>query len=236
MLGNQQTCRGQFTPGDFQFVSQALATPGGQEAKLLELLESEAERDLVLDDEQLYAAVIDETGFLGISAAFYFYVLTRRCLKRAGLQDREVADYVATVLLSACRTESFTCGAGAGAAGSRQLVYLSDVLLKIQKAGPAEAYRLRNQVADYALFLSGILLERVRAQAERRGAPGIGYYEAIGQSSYQAVAAHPVTRSSRMQVVFLILAEEFTRIRMALNTLATSVMHFHGDIPGLSGA
>ena len=168
----QYSCRDQFTSADFAFIQQVLATTPHQSASLETLLRSDVERDEILDDDSLYQAVINQTSCLTISSAFYFYILTRNALRRARLNERDVSDYVAGVLYRSTRTDVVTRPVGEAAPGSRQLLYLSALLLKIQHASPQQAFRLRTHLANCALLLSGIFFERLQSQSQRRWCTG----------------------------------------------------------------
>jgi len=100
----QANCRAQFTADDFSFVVRTLARSERDAVSLVSLLSDEAERDAILDHELVYRSLIDDGGCLRVSAAFYFYVLTRRVLRQVGLEERALTDYVAAVLLAFSRT------------------------------------------------------------------------------------------------------------------------------------
>ena len=104
----QANCRIQFTADDIDFILNILGRKKGEEALLTTLLTDSECRDLILDDERLYRALLEQQGCLRVSAHLYFYVLVRHVLRRAGLEDRNVADYVAEML-----TELFPAGADA---------------------------------------------------------------------------------------------------------------------------
>ena len=77
-----------------------LAKSQSDAVSLVDLLSDEAERDAILDHDLIYDSLVDETGCLQVSAAFYFYILTRRVLRRVSLDERALTDYVAAVLLA----------------------------------------------------------------------------------------------------------------------------------------
>ena len=94
----QANCRAQFTADDFSFVVRVLAKSQRDAVSLVSLLSDEAERDAILDHDMIYDSVVDSSGCLQVSAAFYFYILTRRVLRRASLDERALTEYVAAVL------------------------------------------------------------------------------------------------------------------------------------------
>jgi hypothetical protein len=221
----QANCRAQFTADDFSFVVRVLSKSPRDAVSLVSLLSDEAERDAILDHDLIYHSLVDQTGCLQVSAAFYFYVLTRRVLRRVSLEERALTDYVAAVLLAFSHTNQL--GAASGKAASPNFGYISDMMTQLNTCPPEQAFLLRTHLANYTLFLSGMFAERVQAHAERRGAPSLGFYEAIGQSSYLSSARHPQARRSELGLIFEMLGNEFRRVRLALNDLTDTLLHFH---------
>jgi hypothetical protein len=222
----QANCRAQFTADDFSFVVRVLAKSQRDAVSLVSLLSDETERDAILDHDLIYNSVVDSSGCLRVSAAFYFYILTRRVLKRASLDERALTDYVAAVLLAFANINQLRAANGESPA-SRSFTYVSDLLLQIDKCSPEQAFLLRTHMASYTLFLSGMFAERVHSHAQRRGAPGLSFYESIGQSTYRTVADHPHARRTELHDIFKLLGGEFRRVRLALNDLADTLLHLH---------
>src|SRR6185503_20427903 len=105
----QPNCRVQFTADDIEFILRVLR-PGVDNAECLtRLLADEETRDLILDDEKLLHAVLEQRNCLGISTHFYFYILVRQVFRRAGIEERTVADYVAEVMAQFSRAENTQC-------------------------------------------------------------------------------------------------------------------------------
>jgi hypothetical protein len=222
----QANCRAQFTADDFSFVVRVLAKSPRDAVSLVSLLSDEAERDAVLDHDLIYNSVVDQTGCLQVSAAFYFYILTRRVLRRASLDERALTDYVAAVLLAFSHINQLRAPGEPGVT-SRSFTYISDLMTQASKCSPEQAYVLRVHTANYALFLSGMFAERVHAHVQRRGAPSLSFYEAVGQSTYLSVADHPQARRTELQSIFRLLGGEFRRVRLALNDLTETLLHLH---------
>ena len=222
----QANCRAQFTADDFSFVVRVLAKSQRDAVSLVSLLSDESERDAILDHDLIYDSVVDSVGCLQVSAAFYFYILTRRVLRRALLDERALTDYVAAVLLAFAKTSQLRAP-GDQTPTSRSFSYISDLMTQAGKCPPEQAFVLRVHTANYALFLSGMFAGRVHAHVQRRGAPSLGFYEAVGQSTFLSVADHPQARRTELQDIFRLLGGEFRRVRMALNTLADTLLHLH---------
>ena len=105
----QPNCRDRFAAEDVDFILSVLGRRIGQAECLVKLLADEESRDVILDDEALLKALLERGGCLRVSTHFYFYVLVRHVLWRAGIQQREVADYVAEILAEFAQTERARC-------------------------------------------------------------------------------------------------------------------------------
>ena len=223
----QANCRAQFTADDFSFVVRTLARSQRDAVSLVSLLSDEAERDAILDHELVYRSLVDDGGCLRVSAAFYFYVLTRRVLRQVGVEERALSDYVAAVLLAFSHTSQLRAH-NTEPATARSFTYISDLLTQLAACPPEQSFVLRTHLANYSLFLSGVFAERITSHAERRGAPGLSFYESVGQSAYLHVAQHPQARRTDLHTVFEQLGNGFHAVRVALNRLTDSQLHLHG--------
>src|SRR5204863_7695544 len=105
----QPNCRMQFTAEDIEFILGVLGPKSSAADSLAKLLADEEARDLILDDESLFRALLEQRGCLRVSTHFYFYVLVRHVFKRSGIEDRQVADYVAELLSEFSRMERTRC-------------------------------------------------------------------------------------------------------------------------------
>src|SRR6266571_4272942 len=105
----QPNCRVQFTAEDVEFIVSVLGPRTGSADILVKLLADEETRDLILDDELLFRALIEQRGCLRVSTHLYFYVLVRQVFRRSGIEDRVIADYVAEVLTEYSRIENTRC-------------------------------------------------------------------------------------------------------------------------------
>jgi hypothetical protein len=214
----QPNCRARFTGEDFNFVVRTLAKRPGQEVSLVQLLTDIETRDEILDHEALIQAVLENPGNLTISPQFYFYLLARLVLKRSGIDDRTLADYLAALLEKFSQTRQLR-----SPVKNVEAHYISDLLLALRKASPYETFLIRAHVGNYALFVSGIFYENIASRSQR-GAPNCSYYEDMGRSSFQAVASHDVARRYEMSGLFKKLACQFHECRIALNRLADELV------------
>lgn len=224
----QANCRARFTAADFQFIVRTLARVQKESVSLVELLSDPETRDQVVDHPRLVDAILSNAGNLTISSQFYFYVLARHVLKNAGLSDRKLCDYVASLL------ENFSRAKGLAAPHSpneQSRQYVSDMLIALQRATPEETFLIRAHVGNYSLFISGIFHENTEHRS-RRGAPDVQFYEQIGRTNYQLIASHALARRCELTGVFEELAQRFHAVRLALNRLADELLNLD-DAPAV---
>ena len=224
-------CRVQFTAGDMDFITEVLGKKRESMGFLVSLLTDMETRDLILDDEMLFRALLEQRGCLRVSPHLYFYVLVRHVLRQSGLEDRSVADYVAELLTEFSREERTRCIIR----GQLQpMDYFFEMLAALQTADDYTAFCLRAHIGNHSLFFSGVFPDRIRARAEQRGFPGLGYYRELGRASFRAASNHRLANEFDLAPIFNTLSARFEPTRLALNDLAERVFSLgDSDIPQL---
>jgi hypothetical protein len=213
----QANCRVQFAAEDIEFILSVLGAKIGTAECLVKLLADEDSRDLILDDEALLHALLERQGCLRVSSRFYFYILVRNVFRRADLQDRAVADYVAEVLAEFSSAERARCIVP-GQAGPMD--YFFEMLAALKTADDRTSFFLRAHIGNYSLFLSGVFPDRIRFRAEARGFPDLKYYEALGRTQYRMASDHRLARQFELTEILGTLSERFKTSRLALNDIA----------------
>lgn len=209
-------CRARFTEADFDFILSYLAKNPDERQGLQALLSDPESLDLVLDQKELFRTLLEITDFVGISAPFYFYVMVRQALLRAGRDDRDLADYVAALLaeFSSARKMRHPLGDG------EPYDYLVDLVRAIEEADDPTRFCLSLHLGNYSLFLAGIFSDYIRYRERRRAAPGLQYYEALGSNYYRIASDHRLARHYAITSVLTTLSDEFHHTREALNDLS----------------
>lgn len=213
----QPNCRVQFAAEDVEFILSALGPELSPSKCLVELLGDPESRDLILDDERLLYALLERGGCLRVSTRFYFYVLVRHAFRRAGLQSREVADYVAEVLAEFARSERARCVVPGQAASFE---YLFEMLSALRNADDRTRFVIRAHIGNYSLFLAGVFPDRIRFRSESRGFPNLRYYEGLGRTQYRMASDHRLAQRYELAAVFATLADRFEATRAALNDIS----------------
>ena len=217
----QANCRECFTADDFDFVIRTLSKSERDGVNLVNLLTDADARDAILDDPRLVQSVLADGAPLSISPQLYFYVLIRHVLKETGLNHRGVSDYLASLLERFSQTARMRSPADGNA---NPVQYVSDMLIALRNASPAQSFLIRAHVGNYSLFITGMFHDTVQSRSQR-GAPDVSFYEDVGRSNFRAVARHELARSCSLTGIFEALSDQFHDVRLALNRLADSLVH-----------
>lgn len=213
----QANCRVEFAAEDIDFILSILGSRIGTAECLVKLLSDEESRDLILDDDALFHALLDRGGCLRVSTQFYFYILVRQVFRRSQIQDRQVADYVAKVLTEFAGSERARCQLpGQGAPTD----YLFEMLAAAHDADARTSFCIRAHIGNYSLFLSGVFPERIRFRSESRGYPDLNYYEGVGRAQYRLAGDHRLAQRYELADIFHTLSERFQATRLALNDIS----------------
>ncbi|MEP6936472.1 MAG: hypothetical protein ABI871_00215 [Chthoniobacterales bacterium] len=219
-------CRERFTAVDFDFIVRTLARSRPDHVSLVDLLSDADARDAVLDHPRLVDAILSHGGHLSISSQFYFYVLARHVLQEAGIADRKLCDYVASLLETFSRINRSQVSSHHD---ERSREYVSDMLIALTQASSEQAFLLRAHVGNYSLFVSGIFHENTKHRVSR-GGPDLSFYEQIGRTNYQLVSSHAAARRCELGDVYEQLAERFREVRLALNDLSDRLLNLNDDL------
>src|SRR5690606_10409085 len=105
-------------------------------------------------------------------------------------------------------------------ADGREYDYLADLVEAIGGATGHDAFLLRAHLGNFALWLSGLFPDYITARVERRGAPGIRYYEEMGATGYRLAADTVDAENWGLDHLYRTFADNFPALRIALNRIA----------------
>ena len=222
----QPNCRVQFTAADIDFIVANLGRKTGGADCVTRLLSDPDGRDAILDDEGLFRALLENRGCLMVSSHFYFYILVRNVLRKTGIEDRTVADYIAEILAEFSNIERTQCRVQGQ---PEPLNYFFEMLLALQRADDRNNFELRAHIGNHALFITGVFPDRIRVRTEKRGFPDLRYFEGVGQASFRIASDHRLAERYDLAPIFDTLAERFTTARQALNDLSERLLSWDDD-------
>src|SRR5262245_60020644 len=200
---------------DLKFIVAALCRQGQREETLYQLLLDEEMRDAMLDHPRLLQYLLNYRHPTTISPFLYFYILVRQALKEFNIDEREVADYVASLLAEfgkngrAQRVDEHA---------TKEYRYLVELLQDLLESNSMQTFHLRSHLGNYALFLTGIFPAYVYHRAKYHPpSPDFSYYELVGSSSYRQASQQAEAARFCLSEILEFLARRFKQVRLALN-------------------
>jgi len=220
--GRLQGC---FSAEDFEYVRGVLAPSSGRAGEALGRLweDPDALRE-ILDLKEVLRSLLDNPSAVGVSPAFYFYVLSRHAFLKAGIEEVAMAEYVSSVLAE--RVEAV--GVDALHSVSFGFTRVADFITILQRSHGRLRFHLQVAAGDQFMALTGLFPAYLRKRAERRGTPGLEFYESFVQRVYRDASDNPLAPSNAPKKTFGALSEAFPVARKALNQVADEYV-FLGD-------
>ncbi len=190
------------------------AGDGKTRERLLDRLRDEGFDGLLDDPRTLNAAL---TGRTDLGQPLLFYLLVRHAMLEAGIDDRTLADYIAAVLIAFGHADRALRIADDH---PDRFLYLVDLVAAADSPDGRQRFLVRAHLGNYALWLSGIFPDHVTARVQRRGAPGIDYFEALGASGYRLAADTDLAVRHGLDDLLRTAADAFPELRVALNRIS----------------
>ncbi len=206
-------CRYRFTPSDWQFIFNSLSQTDRGRAGLESLCGDADSLQSILDHPKLFEAVVMKQGTLAVSPALFFSVIVRHSLKRIGVEDPEVADYVAV----ACMEFKMPPAALSSPTAEVSSLYSADYIDALECATGPERFFIHVKCANQFLVLTCLYPSFIHRRAERRGAPDVKFYEGVVVSHLQAASHHALADEFALHDVLEKLSEAFPPVRRAMN-------------------
>jgi hypothetical protein len=216
--------RGRLSANDLQLV--VLLTSQGSAAR-----RHSAERklategpDSLLDMPALLERLLAVRSVLVPSEVLFFYVLVRHTLLRAHCDDRELADYIAALLLEfGKRDRAWRVDWN----DDQRHRYLIDILADLEATDSERRFKVLAHLGNYALWLAGLFPDYIAARRVRSGGPDLSYYEQLGARGFGQASDHALADQYGLDGVFRAAAEQFPILRLALNQVSDRVLFPH---------
>jgi hypothetical protein len=220
--------RGRLRAQDFRLVVLALAHGHAAARARYERLLLQEGPDRLLDEPGLLEALLALRTLALPSPPLFAYVAVRHTLLAAGVDDRELAEYLAALLLEFGDHDRHT---RIRRADDETYRYLVDVVADLtgQDDTGERGFLLRVHLGNYSLWLAGLFPDYIAARRSRRGGPDLPYYDALGRQGYQLASEHRLAQHFGVAGIYRAAAERFPTLRVAFNRLSDRVF-----FPGVS--
>jgi hypothetical protein len=217
----QADLRHLLTRDDAQLALRLVARDSARELSAAEDALRHEGIDALLDDARLLAALTSDARAAHASLPMFIYVVVRHSLRELGEPERAVADYVASVVVH------FTSHDRAwriAAHDDQTYDTLTSLLADATHGDARRTFLVRQHLANYALWLSGMFPDHVMLRKWRRGGPDVSYYDEMGRQGFLLAAEHGMADSTGLRPVFARAAGEFPLIRQALNRVSDRLL------------
>jgi len=212
--------RGRLSPADLQLVILLLSRGSAHRRVYLERRLAGEGPDPLLDAPDLLERLLTVRTMLVPSEALFFYVLVRHALRGAGVDDRDLADYLAALLLDFGRRDRAW---RVDWNDDQRHRYLVDILTDLEASDGARRFKVMVHLGNYALWLAGLFPDYIAARQLRKAGPGVDYYDALGRRGFGMASDHALAGEYGLVAVLRTAAERFPSLRGALNGVSDRV-------------
>ena len=213
--------RSQLGRDDAQLALRLLARGSGTEHERAEERLRDEGIDAVLDDPRLLAALLEAPQGAHASLPLFTYVVVRHAMRQAGEPDRQLADYVASIVMHFGMRDR---AQRIGDADDQVYETLAALNAELETADAQRAFLVRAHLGNYALWQSGLFPDRIEHRRWRRGGPDLDYYEALGRRGFRLAADHRLAMEHGLATLYATAADRFGLLRVALNSLSDSLL------------
>ena len=120
--------------------------------------------------------------------------LVRHALRSAGVDDRELADYLAALLLDfGQRDRAWRVDWN----DDQRHRYLVDILADLEATDGERRFQVMVHLGNYALWLAGLFPDYIAARHLRKAGPDVSYYDALGRRGFGMASDHALARRVR---------------------------------------
>jgi hypothetical protein len=214
--------RSRLRAADLRLVVLALTRGDPARRARSERLLLEEGPDRLLDDPALLAALLAVRSLVVPSPPLFTYVAVRHTLLAGGVDDRELADYLAALLLEFGDHARHT---RVRPTDDESYHYLVDIVASLGGHDDAgeRGFLLQVHLGNYSLWLAGLFPDYIAARRTRAGGPDLPYYDDLGRHGYELASRHRLAERFGVAAIFRAAADRFPALRVALNRLSDRV-------------
>jgi hypothetical protein len=180
--------------------------------------------DILLDAPDLLERLLAVQSILMPSEPLLFYVLVRHALREREVDDRELSDYVAALLMQFGRRDRAW---RIDWNDDERHRYLIDILADIERSEGERRFKVTAHLGNYALWLAGLFPDYIAARRVRKGGPDLSYYDAMGRRGFGLASDHALADVYGLDGIFEVASEHFLAVREALNGVSERMFFPH---------
>ncbi len=177
--------------------------------------------DPLLDEPALLEGLLSSRQGAHASWPLFSYVIVRHALRKAGEDERVIADYVASILLHFGLRQRARQITDRDDATYDTLAGLGE---EIEGGDATRSFLARAHLGNYALWLSGLFPDHIEQRRWRRGGPDLDYFETMGRRGFRLAADHRLAEEHGLSPLFTAAADGFPRLRRALNAVSDRLL------------
>jgi hypothetical protein len=213
--------RGQLSDRDLELMVLLLSRGSSTRRAALERRLEREGPDPLLDHPDLAERLFAVRSMLVPSETLFFYVVVRHTLMDAGVAERDVADYLAALLLEFGRKDRAQRVDWHDDHSHR---YLVDILTDLEVTQGERRFQVMVHLGNYALWLAGLFPHYIEARRTRRGGPDLDYYDNLGRRGYAMASDHSLADRYQLDAILRVVAERYPTLRRALNGLSERML------------
>jgi hypothetical protein len=162
------------------------------------------------------------------SEPLFYFVVVRQSLRAAGVDDRDLADYLAALLLEfgqrdrAWRVDWHD---------DQRHRYLVDILVDLDASSGERRFRVMLHLGNYALWLAGLFPDYIAARHLRKGGPTVDYYDAMGRRGFGLASDHALAAQYGLAALLRTASDRFPSVRIALNGVSDRLLFPNAQTP-----
>lgn len=207
---------------DLRLVVLALSRGDQNRRAHFERLLAEEGPDRLLDEPGLLEGLLAVHSLVVPSPALFAYVAVRYSLLAAGIDSREMADYLAALLLGFGERDRHVRIREYDDATYHYLVDIVSDLAEGDESGE-RGFLLLTHLGNYSLWLAGLFPDYIAARRLLGGGPDLPYYDELGRQGYHLASRHRLAERYGVAAIYREAAERFPVLRLAFNRLSDRV-------------
>ncbi len=210
-------CRSLITQHDVDYIAAVVSKKESDRDLIASLLWDNGSRDVILDNDNLYRSISSQSAdTVRISMELSFYVLCRHELKICGIDDRQIADYTASILCTYTRdTEVISYG--------RTWIF-RDMLERIGCVKSMGGVYETLKIATGSLFLAGIMSDYLEIKKSHKGTPATKEYENLSARYFESAAESYDAEKHQMDVLYSKMSNNCHKICHTLRGARARIM------------